>query len=112
MIAKQKTNSNPLLANIVLNELDWWISNQWETNFKMKSVRSGETLESRGGRYLALKKTRLKPMFIVRYADDFKIMCKDAKTAQKAFVAVKNWLKDRLDLEISPNKSKVTFNRK
>ena len=22
---------SPLLANIVLNELDWWISNQWET---------------------------------------------------------------------------------
>ncbi len=22
---------SPLLSNIVLNELDWWISNQWET---------------------------------------------------------------------------------
>ena len=22
---------SPLLANVVLNELDWWISNQWET---------------------------------------------------------------------------------
>lgn len=31
---------SPLLANIVLNELDWWISNQWytnkmDTNYKM-----------------------------------------------------------------------------
>ena len=103
---------SPLLANIVLNELDWWVSNQWETNFTMKSVKTGKTLESRGGRYSALKKTRLKPMFIIRYADDFKIMCKDAKTAQKVFVAVKNWLKERLDLEISPDKSKVTNLRK
>ena len=103
---------SPLLANIVLNELDWWISNQWETNFTMKSVRNGKILTSRGGRYKALKKTNLKQMFIVRYADDFKIMCKDAKTAQKVFVAVKNWLKDRLDLEISPEKSKVTNLRK
>ena len=22
---------SPLLANVVLNELDWWVSNQWET---------------------------------------------------------------------------------
>ncbi len=22
---------SPLLSNIVLNELDWWVSNQWET---------------------------------------------------------------------------------
>lgn len=22
---------SPLLANIVLNELDWWVSGQWET---------------------------------------------------------------------------------
>jgi RNA-directed DNA polymerase len=26
---------SPLLSNIVLNELDWWISSQWET-FKTK----------------------------------------------------------------------------
>lgn len=103
---------SPLLANIVLNELDWWISNQWETKFTMRSVKTGEILTSRGGRYSALKKTNLKPMFIVRYADDFKVMCKDAKTAQKAYVAIKNWLKDRLDLEISPDKSKVTNLRK
>lgn len=104
---------SPLLANICLNELDWWISNQWETNFQMRSVRKeGEVLTSRGGRYKALNKTNLKKMFIVRYADDFKIMCKDAKTAQKVFVATKNWLKERLELDISPEKSKVTNLRK
>lgn len=26
---------SPLLSNIVLNELDWWISSQWQT-FKSK----------------------------------------------------------------------------
>ena len=26
---------SPLLSNVVLNELDWWISSQWET-FKAK----------------------------------------------------------------------------
>lgn len=103
---------SPLLANIVLNELDWWISNQWETNFEMRHKLTGERLTARSSRYQALQRTRLKGMFIVRYADDFKIMCKDAKTAQKVFVAVKNWLWERLDLEISPEKSKVTNLRK
>lgn len=22
---------SPLLSNVVLNDLDWWVSNQWET---------------------------------------------------------------------------------
>jgi len=34
-------------------------------------------------------------------------MCRDYETAQKAFIATKNWLKERLDLDISPKKTKV-----
>jgi hypothetical protein len=30
---------SPLLSNIVLNDLDWWLSNQWET-FKTKYTYS------------------------------------------------------------------------
>jgi RNA-directed DNA polymerase len=83
----------------VLNELDWWISSQWET-FKTKH-------DYHNHKYRALKISNLKEIFIVRYADDFKLMCRDYETAQKAFIATKNWLKERLDLEISPEKSKV-----
>jgi len=96
---------SPLLSNIVLNELDWWISSQWET-FETNYDYSHRH-KSR-----ALKTTRLKEMFIVRYADDFKLMCKDYETAQKAYIAVKNWLKERLYLDISPEKSKVINLRK
>lgn len=46
--------------------------------------------------YRALKNTKLKEIFLVRYADDFKIFCKDYKTAQKVFVAVKKWLKKKI----------------
>ena len=59
-----------------------------------------------------MRKTNLKEIFIVRYADDFKIFCKNHKTAQKAFIAVKMWLKERLNLEISAEKSKVINLRK
>ena len=46
-------------------------------------------------------------MYLVRYADDFKIFCRSYKDAVKAFEATKRWLKDRLGLDISPEKSKV-----
>ena len=97
---------SPLLSNIVLNELDWWLSNQWETkttNYQYAYNRSKRK---------ALKSCKLKEFFFVRYADDFKILCKDYKTAQKIFAATKLWLKERLDLEISSEKSKITNVRK
>ncbi len=96
---------SPLLSNIVLNELDWWLSDQWET----KSTRYPYT---HSHKYEALKKSKLKEFFFVRYADDFKILCRDYKTAKKIFIAVKEWLWERLGLEISPEKSKITNVRK
>jgi len=102
---------SPLLSNIVLNELDWWISSQWET-FETKYKYATTKPNGKGNKTRALKTTNLKEMYIVRYADDFKLMCRDYDTAQKGFIAVKNWLKERLDLDISPEKSKVINIRK
>ena len=102
---------SPLLANIVLNELDWWISSQWETmptHNKIKTSYSRNGTENRGNLYGIFKRTTtLKEMFIVRYADDFKIFCRKRSDADKVFIAVRQWLKDRLSLEISEEKSKV-----
>jgi retron-type reverse transcriptase len=54
---------SPLLSNIVLNDLDWWIANQWEC-LKLKHTYAPNS------KTRALKKTNLKQMYIVRYADD------------------------------------------
>jgi group II intron reverse transcriptase/maturase len=98
---------SPLLSNIVLNELDWWISDQWES-FETNHLYSKNTHKIR-----AIKtSSKLKECYIVRYADDFKIMCRTRDDAEKIFVAVKNWLMERLYLEISPDKSKITNLRK
>ena len=101
---------SPLLANIVLNELDWWISSQWESmpthRIYKNEVKSSGTV-GRSSAFAALRKSRLKEMFIVRYADDFKIFCRKRSDADKIFIAIKQWLKDRLSLEISEEKSKV-----
>ena len=92
---------SPLLSNIVLNELDWWISNQWET-FKPNTATS-----KYGFRVYAKKTTKLKDGFIVRYADDFKIMCRTYNEAHRFYHATKEFLNTRLGLEISPEKSKI-----
>lgn len=67
----------------------------------------------RSVKYSTLKRaTSLKEMFIVRYADDFKIFCRNYKSAFKIFEGVKKWLKERLHLDISKEKSKVINLRK
>lgn len=107
---------SPLLSNIVLNELDQWVNNQWSekelANIKpMFDKKDGH--RNRGNEYKHMRtKTTLKEMHIVRYADDFKIFTSDYYTAKKIFEAVKLWLKDRLNLDISPEKSKITNLRK
>lgn len=108
---------SPLLSNIVLNELDWWISSQWEnmkTDFPYKSykIRDGVKTYDQTNKIAALKRTSLKECYIVRYADDFKVFCRDYESAQKFFIAIKQWLKERLSLEVSADKSKVTNLRK
>lgn len=59
-----------------------------------------------------LKEANLKEVFLVRYADDFKIFCRDYKLAQKIYIATKKWLKERLGLEINNEKFKITNLRK
>ena len=98
---------SPLLANIVLNELDWWITSQWE-NIPTRHTYSIGNRTGRGGTYRALRtSTKLKECYIVRYADDFKIFCNNKNDAKRIFTATKMWLKERLGLEISEEKSKI-----
>ena len=92
---------SPLLANVALNEFDWWISSQW---LEYKSHHQ----YTHNHKFRALKTTKLKEMYIVRYADDFKIFCRNYNDAKKTFAAVKDWLETRLHLEVSPEKSKIT----
>ena len=69
-------SSRPLLANIVLNHLDWQLH---ANRFKF-----------------------------VRYADDFVITCKTLSQTEKALDLVKNILSQDLDLQLSPEKTKIT----
>jgi RNA-directed DNA polymerase len=67
---------SPLLANIVLNHLDW-------------------RLEALGYRF-------------VRYADDFVVLCKTTRQAEKALQAVTACVEEDLGLALNPAKTQLT----
>lgn len=102
---------SPLLANVVLNELDWWVASQWELfparNFEEKQRPDGKGT-NRSHKYTMLKKSNLKKCFIVRYADDFKIFTDSRSQAVRIQLGVKDFLHHRLHLEVSEEKSKIT----
>ena len=101
---------SPLLANIVLNELDHWIDSQWAENpvTKNYSTRINKNgSPDKGHGYRAMKKTNLKEMYIIRYADDVRILCRTKSQADRTAVAVKLWLNDRLKLQVSEEKTRV-----
>lgn len=93
---------SPLLANINLNEFDKWIESQWD-DFPSQKVYSRKS-----DKLYALNNTNLKRMHLVRYADDFKIFTNTRSSAEKIFQATQKWLKMRLKLPISEEKSKIT----
>lgn len=106
---------SPLLANIVLNELDRWVESQWQyskvtDNYRQRPQTNGTVDRSHG--YRAMREsTKLKEMWIVRYADDFRIFCKTKRDAEKTKIAIEKWLKDRLRLDISQEKTRIVNTR-
>jgi group II intron reverse transcriptase/maturase len=106
---------SPLLANIVLNELDQWVESQWKnspiiSNYSQRVNPNGSPRN--GNAYVGMQKTRLKEMYIVRYADDFRIFCRTRESAERTMIATKEWLEQRLRLEVSPEKTRVIYLRK
>jgi len=106
---------SPLLANVVLNELDRWVESQWQdsnivTHYPQRVNPNGSP--KNGNAYVEMKKTRLKEMFIIRYADDFRIFCRTREGAERTMFAVKQWLEQRLRLDVSPEKTRVVNLRK
>lgn len=100
---------SPLFANIYLNEFDKWINSQWK-DFPIKTTKyswnkNGSPIKS--NEYKSLRKTNLKEIYLVRYADDIRIFCKSYQVAMKIKIATEQWLKERLKLELSEDKTKI-----
>ena len=101
---------SPLLANIVLNELDHWVESNWEENpivYKYKLAKNPNGNLNKSSAYSGMRKTKLKEMYIVRYADDFRIFCRTKTAAERTKIAITQWLFERLKLEVSQEKTRV-----
>ena len=94
---------SPILANVILNELDWFISKQWETP-NLNHTRSKNVMRVRS----LMKNTNRIEQWIVRYADDFIILCRTRSGARKVYEHTKKFIEDRLMLRINEAKSSIT----
>ena len=54
-----------------------------------------------------MRGTNLKEMYIVRYADDFRVFCRTKTVAERTKIAITQWLSERLKLEVSQKKTRV-----
>ena len=79
---------SPLLANVFLNELDRFVEGMYES-------------------YIGRHRKHLPGRFIVRYADDFVVVCKTEKDAKLVKDLVKEFLAE-LGLELSNEKTHIT----
>lgn len=81
---------SPLLSNIALNELDWWLSNQWET------FQTRYSYAANGKRARALKtKSNLKEFYFVRYASHLRchLRCATSKFSVETTKQHKRFMK-------------------
>ena len=102
---------SPLLANIVLNEFDWHMESQWGEFPLVHRLKGGVAKNgtlSKGSAFREMRKKNLKELHVIRYADDVRIMCSNKADAMKVMQGAKNWLKKRLKLEVSDEKTRVT----
>lgn len=102
---------SPLLSNVVLNDLDHWVNDQWtECGINVPTVKifynPNGSPQNHQARHLR-KYSTLKEGRLVRFADDFVITCRTYKDAVKWANAVSNYLKRRLKLDIEDSKSKI-----
>ena len=94
----------------MLNELDHWVESNWEENpvvYKYSQRTNAKGTKIKSHAYRAMRNTNLKEMYIVRYADDFRIFCRTKTAAEKTKIAITQWLKERLKLEVSQGKTRV-----
>lgn len=107
---------SPLLSNVVLNDLDHWVNDQWiECGIETPTItiQMNKNGSHGGDKYRHLRKfSTLKEGRLVRYADDFVIICKTYNEAVRWSHAVANYLKRRLKLDVEDSKSKIINLRK
>jgi len=93
---------SPLLANVYLDIMDEWITKQWE------SKKTRYLYKQSQAKYFALRKTKLVPGYLVRYADDFVIITDTRAHAMEWKVRLQTFLQSKMKLTLSQEKTLIT----
>lgn len=94
---------SPLLANVYLHSFDQWIAREWEE----KTTKYSYANQSKKIR--ALKNSgRLKPAYLVRYADDWVLITNSKQNAEKWIRKISTYLDSNLRLTLSKEKTLIT----
>jgi len=94
---------SPLLANVYLHKMDEWITREWETKKTRNDYSSSRNQYQSMHRY-----SNLKPVYLVRYADDWILLTNSKQNAEKWKNRVAGYLESNLKLELSQEKTLIT----
>lgn len=98
---------SPLLANIYLTPFDNFVTREFEKKKLRKEFSSGQrSLLLRG--LSGKPRIRLKPAYLVRYADDWVVLTNTKENAQKLVHRYEKYLREELKLTLSLEKTKIT----
>lgn len=92
---------SPLLANIYLNFFDWMIAEEFDQHHYINNY------ERRDKGLRAIRRDH-KPVYSIRYADDWVVLCSSKKQADTLLIKIRKYLKHQLSLELSEEKTKIT----
>lgn len=94
---------SPLLANAYLHAFDQWVAREWEEK------KTSYPYAQKCKRYERLRKTtRLKETYLVGYADDWVLITSSKRNAEKWKYRITKYLKERLKLTLSEEKTLIT----
>lgn len=97
---------SPLLANIYLDKFDKWILKQWEQKKTQFEYSRKDAMMT------ALRKTNLKPAYLIRYADDWVVLTTTKENAEWWKQTISKFLKEKLNIQLNEEKTLVTNFRK
>ncbi len=94
---------SPLLANVYLNSFDWHVANAY------LHKQTTKTYSTDGNRMRAIDySSNLAPAHLIRYADDWVLVTGSKEHAEIWKERLKWFLKDKLRLDLSEEKTKIT----
>lgn len=93
---------SPLLANIYLNSFDRLIAKEYEEHPARYSLKD---YKNKG---IAKVKKRHEPCFLIRYADDWIILTKTKKNAERLLLKTEKYYQHVLKIELSKEKTFIT----